>query len=140
MVTSVVEDQKMSGFNRPTTILSVPLTSSITLEAGSFSEEGDTLTILPPSVAMFDQLVNWLSRQTPPDPGAFSTAMIGIGATALCLRWGTFLAVLLEHKPLFPETQFHQRNRLSGRRRQAQAVEIFGASRCAGSRKPAGIF
>ena len=51
MVTLVVEDQKMSGFNRPTTILSVPLTSSITLEAGSFGEEGDTLTILPPSVA-----------------------------------------------------------------------------------------
>jgi hypothetical protein len=29
--------------------------------------------------------------------------MIGIGATALCLRWGTYLAVLLdEHKPLDP--------------------------------------
>src|SRR5262245_55689374 len=59
--------------------------------------------ILPPSVGMFDQLVNWLSRQTPPDPGRFSTSMIGIGATALCLRWGTYLAVLLdEHKPLDP--------------------------------------
>jgi hypothetical protein len=29
--------------------------------------------------------------------------MIGIGATALCLRWGTYLAVLLdEHKPIDP--------------------------------------
>ena len=93
----------MSGSNRPTTILSVPLTSSLALETGSLGEEGDTITILPPSVAMFDQLVNWLSGQTPPGPGGFSTAVIGIGATALCLRWGTYLAILLdEHKPLDP--------------------------------------
>jgi hypothetical protein len=97
-------NQKMSGFNSShTTILSVPLTGSLVLEAGSFGEERNAITILPPSVTMFDQLVNWLSRQAPPDPGRFSTSMIGIGATALCLRWGTYLAVLLdEHKPLDP--------------------------------------
>jgi hypothetical protein len=84
-------------------IPSVPLTSSLTSEDGSFCEGGDAITILPPSVAMFDQLANWLSRQTEPDPGGFCTELIGIGATALCLRWGTYLAILLdEHKPLDP--------------------------------------
>src|SRR5437867_3433069 len=83
--------------------LSFPVTNSLTVNAGSFGKGSNRITVLPPSVAMFDQLVNWLSRQTPPDPGGFSTAMIGIGATALCLRWGTYLAVLLdEHKPLDP--------------------------------------
>jgi hypothetical protein len=84
-------------------ILSVPLTSSFTLEAGSVGRQGEAIVILPPPVAMFDQLSGWLYRQTPADRTGFSAAMIGIGATALCLRWGTYLAVLLdEHKPLDP--------------------------------------
>jgi hypothetical protein len=84
-------------------ILSVQLISSFSLEAGSFGQQGEAIVILPPPVAMFDQLSGWLRRQTPPDPNGFSTAIIGIGATALCLRWGTYLAALLdEHKPLDP--------------------------------------
>jgi len=52
---------------------------------------------------MFDQLLDWLYRQSSPDPSTFHPARIGIGATALCLRWGTYLAVLLdEHKPPDP--------------------------------------
>jgi len=84
-------------------ILSVPLTSSFSLEGGSFGQQGEAIVILPPPVAMFDQLSGWLCSQTPPDPSGFSTAMIGICAAALCLRWGTYRAVLLdEHKPLDP--------------------------------------
>jgi hypothetical protein len=78
-------NQKIPGFRNTMKILSVPVTSSLTLEAGTFGEGGDALTILPPSVSMFDQLLDWLSRQTPPDQAGFSTATIGIGATALCL-------------------------------------------------------
>jgi hypothetical protein len=82
--------------------LLVPVAGSLTIEAGSLIEGGDAITILPPSVSMFDQLVAWLSRQ-PLKPNRFSAKMIGIGATALCLRWGTYLGVLLdEHKPLDP--------------------------------------
>ena len=52
---------------------------------------------------MFDQLSDWLSRQSAPEPAPFSSETIGIGATALCLRWGSYLAVLLdENKPLDP--------------------------------------
>jgi hypothetical protein len=99
-------EQKMSGFGCTMKILSVPVTSSLTLEAGTSGGGEDALTILPPSVAMFDQLLDWLSRQTPPDPAGFSTTMIGIGATALCLRWGTYLAVLFdEHKHVDPRVE-----------------------------------
>ena len=49
--------------------------------------------------AVFDQLLDWLSRKTTPDTVGFSAKTIGIGATALCLRRGSYLAVLLdEHK------------------------------------------
>jgi hypothetical protein len=52
---------------------------------------------------MFDQLLDWLYRQMMPDPSTFHPTWIGIGASALCLRWGTYLAVLLdEYKPPDP--------------------------------------
>jgi hypothetical protein len=87
-------------------ILSVPLTQSLNLAAGSFDEDEGAAAILPLAVAMFDQLLDWLSRQTSSDPRSISASMIGIGATALCLRWGTYLAVLLdEHKPLDPRVE-----------------------------------
>ena len=61
--------------------LSVALTRSFSLEAGVFGEEGDTIVIQPPPVAMFDQLLDWLHRQMPPDPSTFHPTRIGIGAT-----------------------------------------------------------
>ena len=93
----------MLGVNRPMKVLSVALTQSSSLDAGVYGEQGDSIVIQPPPVAMFDQLLDWLYRQTPPAPSTFQPTWIGIGATALCLRWGTYLAVLLdEHKPLDP--------------------------------------
>jgi hypothetical protein len=83
--------------------LSVPVIGSFTLDAGECSLGGRSVTILPPSVAMFDQLLDWLSRKPAPDRDGFSAKTIGIGATALCLRWGSYLAVLLdERKPPDP--------------------------------------
>jgi hypothetical protein len=58
-------------------ILSVPLTGSFRLDAGSFGEQGESTVILPPAVAMFDQLSNWLCRQTPPDSNRRAVAADG---------------------------------------------------------------
>ncbi len=89
--------------NSAMTILSVPVADSLALEAGACVGGMCTVTIFPPSISMFDQLLDWLSRQAPADPEDLSSAAIGIGATALCLRWGTYLAVLLdERKPIDP--------------------------------------
>jgi hypothetical protein len=83
--------------------LSVHVSGALTLDAGACDARKDAGTILPPSVTMFDQLSDWLSRQSAPEPAPFSSETIGIGATALCLRWGSYLAVLLDRdKPLDP--------------------------------------
>ncbi len=83
--------------------LSVPVIGSLTLDAGACCARENAITILPPSVTMFDQLLDWLSRQSAPERAPWSSETVGIGATALCLRWGSYLAVLLdEHKPFDP--------------------------------------
>ncbi len=83
--------------------LFVPVIGSLTLDAGERRTGEDSITILPPSVTIFDQLLDWLSRKTTPNTVGFNPKTIGIGATALCLRWGSYLAVLLdEHKPPDP--------------------------------------
>jgi hypothetical protein len=83
--------------------LSVLVIGSLTLDAGACCAGENAITILPPSVTMFDQLLDWLSRKAAPDQAVFSAQSVGIGATALCLRWGSYLAVMLdEHKPPDP--------------------------------------
>jgi hypothetical protein len=80
--------------------LSVPVIGSLTLDAGACCAGRNSITILPPSTAMFDQLLDWLSPKAAPDHAVFGAQSIGIGATALCLRWGSYLAALLdESKP-----------------------------------------
>jgi hypothetical protein len=93
----------MSGFDGAIKNVAVPVSSSLTLDAGACDAREESVTVLPPSVAMFDQLLDWLSRQSAPEKAPLSSETIGIGATALCLRWGSYLAVLLdEGKPLDP--------------------------------------
>ena len=95
-------------------ILFVQVSASLSLDAGSLGSEGEARSLWPPSLTMYDQLADWLSRQTPPNPTNFSTAIMGIGATALCLRWGTYLAVLLdESKPLDPGAGSAERSMIS---------------------------
>jgi hypothetical protein len=69
--------------------------------------EENAITLHPPAVALFDQIEEWLWRQAPTsDPTRPDMRKIGIGATALCLRWGTYLATLLdESKPLDPHAR-----------------------------------
>ena len=66
--------------------LSVPVTDSLTLDAGTCVGSVAAVTILPPTVSMLDQLLDWLSRQSRPDSKALGPTSMGIGATTLCLR------------------------------------------------------
>ena len=65
-------------------------------------EEGDShVLIVPPKRSMFDQVYHWLNIQPQPPYVGLLHYIHGIGATALCLRWGTYLAVLMDHdKPI----------------------------------------
>jgi hypothetical protein len=76
--------------------------------------EENAITLYPPAVALFDQIAEWLWLQAPPDPTQPGMRIIGIGATALCLRWGTYLAALLdESKPLDPRAQLPEFSMIS---------------------------
>jgi hypothetical protein len=94
---------------------SVQATSSLRLNAGSWGVEGNASTLYPPAIALFDQIAEWLWRQgPPPDPTRPDMRIIGIGATALCLRWGTYLAALLdESKPLDPRARLPEFSMIS---------------------------
>lgn len=83
--------------------LTVTVSDDLSLNAGTVSVRADTLCIHPPERPLFDQLCAWLDQCPRPTTG-FNHWILGIGATALCLRWGTYLAVLMdEAKPIDPQ-------------------------------------
>jgi hypothetical protein len=85
--------------------LDVDMSESLTLRAGLVSKGNDRLLIIPPDQSMFDQLYAWLHQRPVPTVG-FNYWVLGIGATALCLRWGTYLAVLMDcTKPIDPRAR-----------------------------------
>lgn len=77
------------------------------LDASTVTTRGDMIHIHPPERPLFDQLCTWLDQCPPPTAG-FNHWVLGIGATALCLRWGdpsaslrASLAILMdEAKPV----------------------------------------
>jgi hypothetical protein len=88
--------------------LVVKVTDDFSLNAGVITqhpEYDDSILILPPETLMFEQLWEWLKDLPEPDVG-YNHWTLGIGATALCLRWGTYLAVLMdESKPVDPRAK-----------------------------------
>jgi len=112
-------------------ILPVQVSASLSLDAGSLGSGGEAMSLWPPCLSMYDQLADWLSRQTPPNPTQFSTAIMGIGATALCLRWGTYLAVLLdESKPLDPGAGSAARSMISDHEMKRINLEFCAYGAC----------
>ncbi|MFQ5434040.1 MAG: hypothetical protein ACE5FD_04105 [Anaerolineae bacterium] len=85
--------------------LIVTVSKNLSLNAGVVTTQTDVLSIHPPKQSLFDQLCTWLDQYPPPSVG-FNHWVLGIGATALCLKWGTYLAVLMdETKPVDPRTK-----------------------------------
>ncbi len=82
--------------------LLIPLTPDFSLHAGDLAGQDGWLSITPPTSSLFSQLCRWLAQQPPVYVGV-NHWVLSIGATALCLRWGSYLAVLLdESKPVAP--------------------------------------
>lgn len=90
----------MKAENNKPTHLSAQVTDRFSLDVGSVYDRGDRYLIIPPQKAIFEQLCDWLLEQPAPNIGS-NNYVLGIGVTALCLRWGTYLSVLMdETKPL----------------------------------------
>ena len=80
--------------------LSVKVKDDIVLDAGTIKDNGEEHLVLPPEKSLFKQLTSWLLQQAAPSTGP-DDWVLGIGVTALCLRWGTYLSVLMdETKPI----------------------------------------
>lgn len=61
--------------------------------------------ITPPSITMFDQLLAYLDSKPLPEGASSVTSSTeeGVAAAALCLRWGSYFAVLADQtKPMWP--------------------------------------
>jgi hypothetical protein len=80
--------------------LTVLLPDGHALQAGNVEVENRLITISPPSPSMFDQLLDWLETRSLRTPVELDPEMMGVGATALCLRWGTYLAILVDESRL----------------------------------------
>src|SRR5205823_10703883 len=100
--------------------LSVRVNSELSLDVGSCEEirmlNGSELLIRPPHRTLYNHLLDYLrSKQTPPAPlsGSF-VGREGVAATAMTLRWGSYLAVLLDReKPIWTEVHSPQTSRIS---------------------------
>jgi hypothetical protein len=83
----------------------IQVMNDLVLNAGTVAVQSDKYILTPPEITLFDQLWDWLGRHPRKNYGIRNYAL-GIGATALCFRWGTYLAALMdENKPLDPRAE-----------------------------------
>lgn len=101
-------------------ILRVGVNNELVLDAGTHEEvtgsDGRERVIRPPATTLFNQVLAYL-REKPDPPKRPSRSMVGregVAAAALALRWGSYLAVLLDHdKPVWPEVDSPSTSRIS---------------------------
>lgn len=100
--------------------LRVHVNQELVLDAGTCEElagpHGTELVIRPPSATLFHQVLTYLKAKPDP-PRRLSGSMVGregVAAAALILRWGSYLAVLLDRdKPVWPEVDSLSTSRIS---------------------------
>lgn len=85
--------------------LNVHVNECLTLDAGTWTEvRRDNATrrlVYPPAVTMFDQVLGYLEAMPDSGRAVISITNLARSAVAACLRWGTYLAVLLDSdKPM----------------------------------------
>ncbi len=101
----------------------IRVNEALTLDAGSFSKAYDesarrvVYTVRPPRRSLLEQLLAYLDP-LPNVPGiGLQSKYLGVGLTALAIRWGTYLATLLDEA-----TACH--SSLPTRRKQTQSQGI----------------
>jgi len=101
--------------------ITVRVNDDMALDAGTLVEGTAGRRIEPPATTMFQQLIDYLEAQPKPAYPCRVGKPEGVAAVNLCLRWGTFLAVLLDRdKPLWSEA----RNPEAGRINNAEMARI----------------
>lgn len=100
--------------------LQVIVNEELTLDAGWWEQtngESRQRIVHPPAPTMFEQVLAYLERVADAPPDRYDGLSIGreaVAATAVCLRWGSYLAVLLDHsKPICPCVQDPDHSRIA---------------------------
>jgi hypothetical protein len=94
--------------------LRVGVNDDLVLDAGAIEVLGSELVIHPPSVTLFNQVLDYLSGK--PETARQEPAVEdeGIASTAVALRWGSYLAVLSDgSKPIWAEARSPGVSRIS---------------------------
>ena len=97
-------------------ILAVRVNDDLVLDAGTTEPVGNELVINPPKVTLFGQVLAYLQRKPDPPPDAAGTFADheGAAAASICLRWGSYFAVLADRdKPIWSETRSPGTSRIS---------------------------
>ena len=114
--------------------LQVRINAELILDAGTCetlsTPQGSEHVIHPPSTTLFHQVLDYL--KTKPDPPGRPTggaaAREGEVATALVLRWGSYLCVLLDHdKPIWTEVNSEETSRISNEEMARINIEASAA-------------
>lgn len=77
-------------------LVPVSAPSELSLDAGTIVESADAYFISPPVRPLIEQLVDYLDQQPTDRYADFQTARLAVGLTALCVRWGSYLATLID--------------------------------------------
>jgi hypothetical protein len=100
--------------------LSVRVNDELVLDAGTCEKvsgpHGPEQLIRPPETTLFHQVLAYLRAKPDPfkHPSGSMVGREGVAVAALCLRWGSYLAVLLDRdKPIWPEVHAASTSRIS---------------------------
>jgi hypothetical protein len=78
-----------------TETLDITIPDSCQVNAGTISEGRDRYIIVSPAIPMLDQLLTHLDK-APLQYSDIQTRHLGVGLAALCVRWGSYLATLMD--------------------------------------------
>ena len=87
--------------------LEIRVNDELVLDAGQWEDGPDYRIIHPPARTLFEQLIDYLSdKPAPSDCPSPRAGEEAVAAAAVCLRWGSYLAVLADRdKRLWPEAR-----------------------------------
>ena len=114
--------------------LRVHVNDELVLDAGTCEEvsgpHGPGTLIRPPATPLFHQVLTYL-RAKPDPPTQPSGSMVGregVAAAALVLRWGSYLAVLLDReKPVWSDALSPSTSRISDEEMARINIEALAA-------------
>lgn len=114
--------------------LCIRVNNELVLDAGTCEEvstpHGKETVIHPPSTTLFHQVLDYLKTKPDPpgQPAGGAAAHEGEVATALVLRWGSYISVLLDlDKPIWTEVNSKETSRISNEEMARINIEASAA-------------